>query len=318
MGILEYALALVVVGVLALSVGLLRAVGARRRAGPSPAGPAVVGPVCGRCGYSVLGLGSLTCPECGGDLRAVGIVTPRTPRRGLGFVASAVMLTIAVFVMAVPMTALLTSLLPPRFEFSRVYTLTGPASQAYAGVTARCGASGWGAPSASSPPPVALVLAARPPAGPGTGPAPATAATLAAGSPAPLHFNTRDARGRSVLAPPDAILKWMRSAGIDTTDPRVAAEAVRIAAAVRDVGRTRRPASFISLGFGGGSMGRSGTDSMGVFNSYADRDAWSVRPPAWGVPLIGGVWVALWLLGLRYLWLATRRVAAAGSTAGRG
>ena len=31
------------------------------------------GGVCGRCGYSVKGLESLNCPECGADLREVGI-----------------------------------------------------------------------------------------------------------------------------------------------------------------------------------------------------------------------------------------------------
>ena len=36
---------------------------------------------CGACGYSTQGLGSLICPECGNDLRRVGIVT-RDTRRG--------------------------------------------------------------------------------------------------------------------------------------------------------------------------------------------------------------------------------------------
>jgi hypothetical protein len=34
-------------------------------------------PSCGRCGYAVRGLLGLTCPECGADLREVGIVTPK-------------------------------------------------------------------------------------------------------------------------------------------------------------------------------------------------------------------------------------------------
>jgi|GEM_PF-3506580 len=32
--------------------------------------------VCGHCGYAVRGLDSFTCPECGSDLREVGIVAP--------------------------------------------------------------------------------------------------------------------------------------------------------------------------------------------------------------------------------------------------
>ena len=32
---------------------------------------------CGACRYPVVGLESLTCPECGGDLRVAGILPPR-------------------------------------------------------------------------------------------------------------------------------------------------------------------------------------------------------------------------------------------------
>lgn len=40
-------------------------------------------PACGQCGYCVRGLPTFTCPECGSDLREVGIVRPDM-RRGLG------------------------------------------------------------------------------------------------------------------------------------------------------------------------------------------------------------------------------------------
>lgn len=33
-------------------------------------------PTCGKCGYPARGIESLTCPECGADLREVGIVKP--------------------------------------------------------------------------------------------------------------------------------------------------------------------------------------------------------------------------------------------------
>lgn len=41
----------------------------------------VAQPVCAKCRYSVGGLESHTCPECGGDLREVGILTPALGRR---------------------------------------------------------------------------------------------------------------------------------------------------------------------------------------------------------------------------------------------
>lgn len=39
--------------------------------------PPVRRPSCGSCGYAVEGLETLSCPECGCDLRQVGIETPR-------------------------------------------------------------------------------------------------------------------------------------------------------------------------------------------------------------------------------------------------
>jgi hypothetical protein len=33
-------------------------------------------PICGKCGYCVRGITSLICPECGSDLREVGIIPP--------------------------------------------------------------------------------------------------------------------------------------------------------------------------------------------------------------------------------------------------
>ncbi|MHC4991898.1 MAG: hypothetical protein ACYTGC_13055 [Planctomycetota bacterium] len=51
-------------------------------------GPRVRAPSCGGCGYAVAGLATLRCPECGADLREVGIRTP-SPQRGrsVGWVA---------------------------------------------------------------------------------------------------------------------------------------------------------------------------------------------------------------------------------------
>ena len=58
--------------VLGALFGLSIAVGLRRRS-------AVTQPVCGHCGYFVRGLTTFFCPECGSDLREVGIIRP--PRR---------------------------------------------------------------------------------------------------------------------------------------------------------------------------------------------------------------------------------------------
>ena len=43
--------------------------------------PAPDGGTCGKCGYAVRGLTTFNCPECGSDLREVGITL--TQRRGI-------------------------------------------------------------------------------------------------------------------------------------------------------------------------------------------------------------------------------------------
>lgn len=39
--------------------------------------PKAVGPSCGKCGYLVQGMSTFSCPECGSDLREVGIDTAK-------------------------------------------------------------------------------------------------------------------------------------------------------------------------------------------------------------------------------------------------
>lgn len=46
-------------------------------------------PACGSCGYAVADLTSFTCPECGGDLREVGIKTPAQEARRRGSLTGA-------------------------------------------------------------------------------------------------------------------------------------------------------------------------------------------------------------------------------------
>lgn len=46
-------------------------------------------PACERCGYGVAGLTALACPECGVDLRKMGIITPAMELKRRGSLASA-------------------------------------------------------------------------------------------------------------------------------------------------------------------------------------------------------------------------------------
>lgn len=62
-----------------LAVAIVFVVLVRRRYRATPADPQ-----CGKCGYIVRGVPSLRCPECGADLREVGIVAAARGRESGG------------------------------------------------------------------------------------------------------------------------------------------------------------------------------------------------------------------------------------------
>ncbi len=63
-----------------VAVGVMRILTLRMRGTPAHGKPAGE-PGCGRCGYPARGLPTFTCPECGSDLREVGIVRPSSDHR---------------------------------------------------------------------------------------------------------------------------------------------------------------------------------------------------------------------------------------------
>src|SRR3954468_774378 len=66
-------------------------------------------PRCGRCNYIVRGVPSFTCPECGSDLREVGILTSRVTRPiGPGSIIA--MWTLLLLLLAIPLTFLVRTL----------------------------------------------------------------------------------------------------------------------------------------------------------------------------------------------------------------
>ncbi len=76
MSSLSAPLSLVLVVLLLGGTGLvLVMLRSRRRQMPKSA-------ACGRCGYNVRGMPTFVCPECGADVREVGIRPPASPRRG--------------------------------------------------------------------------------------------------------------------------------------------------------------------------------------------------------------------------------------------
>ena len=91
------------------------------------------GPSCGACGYSVIGLVNMSCPECGKDLRDVGIDLPGLRGRSRwSIVVGVVSLTVAVALAAAATGPLIMDLLPQRQVHSFAANLVGPLSMALA------------------------------------------------------------------------------------------------------------------------------------------------------------------------------------------
>ena len=87
---------------------------------------------CGRCGYDVRGLPTPRCPECGGDLREVGVVGPGT--NGWAFrVGAVVFYGMLALISPLPIVAALALLLPARAtrEFDRTLRLDRPGAVSY-------------------------------------------------------------------------------------------------------------------------------------------------------------------------------------------
>lgn len=82
-------------------------------------------PSCGSCGYAVAGLDGLTCPECGADLRDVGIETPAGARSPwvVPF-AIAVLWSIGIAIVASIVTPLVHRAFPRPYSTTATWTFT--------------------------------------------------------------------------------------------------------------------------------------------------------------------------------------------------
>lgn len=84
--------------------------------------------VCGRCGYIVTGLTTFVCPECGSDLRNVGIIRPTRLRLGGGWrLAIKLLLGVAIsFLLALALAFAAAGLLLPTIATTDVHTEITP------------------------------------------------------------------------------------------------------------------------------------------------------------------------------------------------
>ena len=96
-------------------------------------GGAIDQPSCGNCGYPTRGISELKCPECGADLRVVGILQPGEGRAALAGCVMPLLATILIFLLAVGGFTFMSRVMPTYEDQSTHFDLS-PGSGAYAEV----------------------------------------------------------------------------------------------------------------------------------------------------------------------------------------
>ena len=120
-------LLMIVILLCGIVAGWVRAINPRRRR-PALATNAT----CGMCGYSVYGLDKLTCPECGSNLRRVGIVgAAGAAREPIAFLAAAFFFSLVMLFVGWTVTVTMMDLLPQQRIYVKSITLQTPLGRKY-------------------------------------------------------------------------------------------------------------------------------------------------------------------------------------------
>lgn len=264
---------LIVLGpfLVAVAVGLLVARSRRKRA--------VQDPCCGQCGYQVRGLTTFTCPECGSDLREVGIRTagshaPLSP--GL----KALIWTVLLPFPAILLSGFIAAMIPSLQSIQQSFTLSDPGS----GLYRQFSITGTGEAYGRTPGLQRLSINLIPlPAGNQA----STTGPLVVYT-EKMGFEYRRPNGEIAQAESGlnegVILKWMAGAGIDTASEKVNTEVAELFARIQ--AGTAPGAGFISM-------------PGGAFGGYASvGNSISVGSPRWLAPVLLIFWAGVWLAGL--------------------
>jgi hypothetical protein len=297
------ALPLAVILILAIAVlGIVALRAVRKPAGAAEFGSGP-GARCGACGYDTTGLtAGLTCPECGADLRRVGI-TRRPTSAGLPrFAAAAVAFTGAWVLCGLILGAVVSELSLRRRQFKQDIVLSEPASRAYGGLDMIAEGSAW----QGMPVPVRVRVELQQLIPSGAPPVPARLPAPMLPDPATGAYSYVDATGRRIAQAsgfgPDAILAWLGAAGVNTPDARLRDEARAAWLAVLRAGR--RPRAEAMLGVGGSSSATMGL--RGPFNTVRVSQQSSLIENPWPARALAAVWLVGLAVGGAFLWRNTR------------
>lgn len=240
-------------------------------------------PSCGRCDYQVRGLPSFICPECGSDLRDVGIATPEMDRP---LISSKVIWTIVVIIFAYVLSTGVLSIFPDLTVQERNETWTiAPVSQAYSNTRFELHAKGY-----MEKPFTTGKLTLRLHTHDGR-----MLPLVATFSNSRLIMEGKSgdgSQGASTLEEQD-ILDWMQDAGLDLENPQIQNEAKSLYYFVGDASR------------GGGIL--SDRTLLSDFRASGRSASSNFRPPHWYLPSAFIASLIVWLWGLRVI---TRKQAA--------
>lgn len=247
---------------------------------------------CGRCGYFVRGIESLTCPECGADLREVGIVTPHA-QRGMGVAGWLVLWTVGLPLPAAIVTGIVYEVLLPYERTQRIrQSFSRPPSNQYRQIEVRSHGRElrwpWQARRGQDPPLTRIDLRV----------------TGLNGSvidvtidPTAMTYERTSGQGAAAAAKPvdvSAATAWFKAAGADAALPEVVQEATELANQLKALPTS--PNHRISLG---GFMG-SGSGSSSSGGHYRGAEVF-ILP----------FWLLVWLGGCVLIWRKHRRQASA-------
>ncbi|HOW70852.1 MAG TPA: hypothetical protein PKY77_09650 [Phycisphaerae bacterium] len=247
-------------------------------------GQTVSVPVCGNCSYPVRGLPTFTCPECGSDLREVGIVTPTT-RRPLPPLVLAIIWTLILPVPAMVVSVVVIGVVPLVQETTMNVHYLAPSSGAYAGLDLESHSQntvGSGIPIR----PYELVFALRMNPGPAGDMKTSTMRMDVSSN----RCSYLDAAGKPVEGSTglsaETLRAWMAAAGVDTKKPQVQVEIAEIMSTIQSLLAGTMPST--------GSI---------PFTNRGGGTSSNTSPPRWLVPSLGGFWLLVWLLGIiRIVW----------------
>ncbi|MGQ9649576.1 MAG: hypothetical protein ACUVXJ_05670 [Phycisphaerae bacterium] len=241
-------------------------------------------PACGKCGYAVRGLPTFTCPECGSDLREVGIVT-----EGQSSMSPAMRgwLLVLVWTLILPIpaclvTALIGQAAPQVNSTTARKTLDDPRSNAYRRIELVQNRVKRDSTVLSNDLTVMLL------------PSQGEFLELEYYAKA-RRYAYRRKSGEKVQADGGldmkVILDWMAQAGIDIEDQQVKSEAAELTSMIQAA-----------------SGGLVSDLRHRQFSSSGASASSHVGPPSWLLIVAAVFWLAVWLLGCWRFWkISTRK-----------